>query len=324
MLKDQAIKQTYLLYGEEEYLKNKWLKELQDATVSEDDLMNYSLFEGKDIDVTKVMDVGETMPFFATHKLIIVKESGFFKTGKKEETQKLAKWIENIPDYVVIVFIEKEIDKRNGLYKAINSKKGALAFDCPEESDLMRLLTGVCQERGMQISAATLRYFLQNMPPSIHYMLGELEKLSAYCSNEEVTKGAIQAVCVFSLEQRVFELLKEMNKKNTTEALAIYNRMIESKESPIGVLVLIARQYRILLQVKYLIKTRTPAKEIAKLVGIPPFIATETAKQSEQFTFKQLETILAHCLESDVAIKTGKMEPVKCIEMLILQCIYTL
>lgn len=319
----KQVQRCYLFYGEEEYIKNQYLNEIKAQTVGEEDLMNYSCFEEKECDVAKLIETGETIPFFATYKLVVIKESGFFKTGKKDDTQKLVKWLENIPDYMVMVFFEKEVDKRNSLYKLIQSKYVAIECICPAEDTMLALLEKNCKEKDIRISNRLLSYFVQNMPKSIHYTLGELEKIGSYCEGVEVTKEAIEKVCVFSLEQRVFQLLKEMSKKDTTNALGIYNRLIESKESPIGILVLIARQYRILLQVKYLLKTGTPVQQIGKMVGIPPFVAKEVAEESKYFSYKQLQHILALCLESDQAIKTGKMEPVKCIELLIMECIYS-
>lgn len=316
------LKRCYLIYGEEEYVKNQWLSDIRQHTVEEDDLMNYASFEGKDIEVTKLIEMGETMPFFAQHKLIVVRESGLFKTGKKEDTQKLVKWLDTLPSYIVIVFLEKEIDKRNGLYKSIQSKHEVIECQCPDEERLIALLNKQCKEKKLEISSDLLRYFIQNMPKSIHYMLGELEKLATYCNGKQVTKEAIDQVCIFSLEQRVFELLKEMSRKHTTQALQIYNRLIDSKESPIGILVLIARQYRVLLQVKYLVKSGLSIQQIAREVGIPLFVAKEVAEESKKFSYKQLQTILELCLKSDEAIKTGKMEQVKCIELLIMACIY--
>ncbi|MGL4800547.1 MAG: DNA polymerase III subunit delta [Cellulosilyticaceae bacterium] len=318
----ETLHNCYLLYGEETFVKDKLVKQIRERTVPEDDMMNYSLFEGKEIDVNKLIDTGETMPFFATHKLVVVKDSGYFKTGKKDDSQKLLKWLETLPEYAVFVFVEKEIDKRNSLYKWVHTKQCAVACECPDEDELVNILGKYCKESHLKISVSLLRYMIQNMPKSVHYMMGEIEKLVGYCGEQEVTKEAIQSVCIFSLEQRVFELLKEISKKNTTTALSIYNRLIESKESPIGILVLIARQYRMLMQVKYLVKQRMPSKQIAQVVGLPFFVAKELEEESGRLTFKQLQTILDLCLESDVAIKTGKMEQVKCIELLIMSCIY--
>lgn len=310
-----------LIYGEEEWIKNEALNKIKSQSVDESDLMNYTTFEGKDLIVSNLIDTGETMPFFAEEKLIVVRKSGLFKAGRKEDTQNLLDWLKKKPNYTKIVFVEDEIDKRNALYKYVKSDFEVIEGVCPDDEALMRILKEACKERELKIEDYLIRYLIMNLPRNIGHILIELDKLASYVGKEAVTKEVINEVCVFSLEQRVFELLKAVSKKNTSQALAIYNKLIESKESPIGVLVLIARQYRILLQVKYLLRTQTPIKQISQSVGVPYYVAQDLSKQAQSFSFKVLQDILELCLESDSAIKTGKMEPVKCIELLIIKCI---
>ena len=310
-----------LIYGEEEWIKNEALNKIKSQSVAESDLMNYASFEGKDFTIAQVIDTGETMPFFADEKLMVIKKSGLFKTGRKEDTEALLDWIRKKPDYVRIVFVEDDVDKRNALYKYIKSEWEVIEGVCPDDEALIPILKTACQERGLNIEERLIQYLIMNLPRNIGHILLELDKLAAYVGKEKVTKAVIDEVCVFSLEQRVFELLKAVSQKNTSLALSIYNKLIESKESPIGILVLIARQYRILLQIKYLLRMQMPMKQISQSVGVPYYVAKDLSQQAQQFSFKVLQDILELCLESDCAIKTGKMEPIKCIELLIIRCI---
>lgn len=315
----KEIQKCYLIYGEEEWIKNKIVRDVKKQVLDEaTELMNYSIFEGKEVIVSTIIDTCETMPFFSDRKLVIVKNSGLFKSGKKEESEKLADWISVIPEYVVLLFLETEVDKRGRLYKQIKGCCTVIEVGYPGNEEMIRILS----EKYQNINRDVLTYFLQNMPQNITYTLNEFEKLLDYTRGREITQKDIDAVCIFSLEQRVFTLVKEVTNKNTIEALRIYKALIESKESPIGVLVLIARQYRMMLQVKYLIKANTPQKQIASEVGVPFFAVKEIVKQTELFSFKQLEEAIKFCLESDILIKTGQMEAVQCIEILLIKCIY--
>ncbi|MEG0014367.1 MAG: DNA polymerase III subunit delta [Cellulosilyticaceae bacterium] len=314
-----TIQKCYLIHGEEEWIKNNFIKDIKAKVLDEStELMNYNVFEGKEVTVLGITDVCETLPFFSEKKIVVVKNSGLFKTGKKDESEKLAEWIGDIPDFVVLLFCETEVDKRSKLYKQVKGKYALVEAGYPGDEALVKIF----MQKNANIGQEILRYFVQNMPPNIGYALSEFEKLLDYTHGKAISKKEIDEICVFSLEQRVFTLIKEVTHKNTTQALKIYKALIDSKESPIGILVLIARQYRVMLQVKYLLKANMPIKQIASEVGLPFFVAKETAMQVEKFSFKQLETVISMCLESDIAIKTGKMEQIKCIEMLIVNCIY--
>ena len=79
-IKSGSFKPVYLLYGSEDYLK-KWLRDrLKKAIVPDGDTMNYSYFEGNKIVVKEVIDMANTLPFFAQKRLIIIENSGFFKS----------------------------------------------------------------------------------------------------------------------------------------------------------------------------------------------------------------------------------------------------
>ena len=70
-LKTGQFKQIYLLYGEESYLKRQYRERLVRAMIPEGDTMNYAVYEGKNIDIKEVIDLAETLPFFASRRLIV-------------------------------------------------------------------------------------------------------------------------------------------------------------------------------------------------------------------------------------------------------------
>ena len=80
-IKNGTFRQLYLLYGEEVYLKKQYKDKLVKAMTTEGDTMNFSAFEGKDTVTGQLIDLAETLPFFAERRVIIVEDSGFFKSS---------------------------------------------------------------------------------------------------------------------------------------------------------------------------------------------------------------------------------------------------
>ena len=87
--KSGKFEQVYLLYGEEGYLKKQYKKRFIKAMIPEGDTMNYAHYEGKNIPVKEVIDLAETMPFFAEKRLIVFENTGFFKNQCPELTEYL-------------------------------------------------------------------------------------------------------------------------------------------------------------------------------------------------------------------------------------------
>ena len=99
-IKSGNFKQVYLLYGEEAYLKQQYKKNLVKALNPDGDTMNFNHYEGKGIDVKQLIDLCETMPFFAERRVVLLEDTGFFK-NKCEE---LADYMKELPDYLYLVF----------------------------------------------------------------------------------------------------------------------------------------------------------------------------------------------------------------------------
>ena len=113
-IKSREFERVYLLYGEEAFLKKSYKNRLKEAVMG-DDTMNYNYFEGKGLDVKELISLADTMPFFSDKRLIIIEDSGFFKSAADE----MVEYLPSLPDTTCIVFVESEVDKRNRMYKKV-------------------------------------------------------------------------------------------------------------------------------------------------------------------------------------------------------------
>ena len=97
-LRSGQFKQAYLLYGEEAYLRRQYRDRLKKALLGDGDAMNMNCFEGKDVNVGEVIDVAETMPFFADRRVIVMDGTGLFKSGG----EKLAEYIAGLKSLLLL------------------------------------------------------------------------------------------------------------------------------------------------------------------------------------------------------------------------------
>lgn len=312
----------FLLLGQDYWSKSQYIQKAKNEILSSpNDIMNYYEAQEKDVLADKLKDVIETLPFFAEYKLVYIKDTGYFKPGRKEESEKFEALLEQLPEYVILLIDEKEADKRGKLYKTIKAKHEVIEFDYPGEEVVVKMLQDKSKEESIAVDQSTLYYLVRNMPEDVEYILGEWQKLINYVEDKRITKQAIDEICVFSLETRVFELVKKIAAGQSDEALQIYGRMLQSKESPIGILVLIARQFRVMYQVKYLKAKGQDMKQIAAQTRMPYFAVKELIDQVSGYSFNGLEALMEAALETDRMLKTGKMEAGKCVELLILRAL---
>ena len=107
-IKNGTFKPVYLLYGEEAFLKQSYKKKLR-AAISGDDTMNYNYFEGKGLDVNELISLADTMPFFSERRLILIEDSGFFKTS----SEALAEYLPTMPDTTSYLWKRRSISETN-------------------------------------------------------------------------------------------------------------------------------------------------------------------------------------------------------------------
>jgi len=91
------------------------------------------------------------------------------------------------------------------------------------------------------------------------------------------------------------------------------------KETPIKILVMIIRQFRLLFQTKILAESGAGADLIAQRLSQRSFVIKGLIQQSKNFSRQSLRAALEDCLETDLAIKTGKLSPEMAVELIIIK-----
>ena len=314
-IKQGNFKQVYLLYGEERYLRRQYANRLKDALCGQDDGMNTHFYEGKDISVGEIIDLAETLPFLAPRRVFFIKNSGLFKSGG----EKLAEYLSAPNETSYFVFTESEVDKRSKLYKTVQSKGYAAEFGLQDENSLMRWAAGILNREGKKITESTMQLFLSKTGTDMENIQMELEKLICYCMDRDVvTAQDVEAVCTSRISNHIFDMINAIADKQTQKALELYYDLLALKEPPMRILFLIARQCNLLLQTKELKARGYDNKTISSKIGIPPFIAGKYAAQAARFKTSVLRGAVRRCVEAEEAVKTGRMNDILSVELLIL------
>lgn len=315
-IKSGQLKQVYVLYGEESYLRSQYRDKLKDALLGDGDAMNLHCFEGKNIRSGEVIDLAETMPFFAQRRVIVLENSGLFAHGGEE----LAEYLRAPSDTAFFVFVEPSVDKRSKLYKAATAKGRAIEFKTQDEAVLKRWALGFLKKENKKITEKDLNLFLEKTGSDMQNIRGELEKLLCYCMDKDViTAQDIDAICTRQVNNQIFDMINAVAERRQKAAMDLYYDLLTLKEPPMRILFLIARQFNLLLQVKELKNKGYDANTIGGQVGLAGFIARKYVAQAAKFGERDLKKALADCVETEEAVKTGRLNDVMSVELLIVK-----
>lgn len=309
------FKSIYLLYGEEEYLKKQYKGRLTRAMLPEGDRVNYAYYEGKGIPVPEIIDLAETMPFFAERRLIVIEDSGLFKTAAPE----LADYLKTMSASACFLFIEKEVDKRGKLYKAVKEKGRIVELSRQDERTLIRWLSGMIRQEGKLIQESTVRYILSKTGVDMENLEKEMEKLFCYTlEKNEITIQDVDAVCTTQITNHIFEMVEAVAKQQKKKALDYYYDLLALKEPPMRILYLLTRQFQLLLEVQGLVKKGMGRKQIAEKAGLHPFAAGKYMEQCRNFRKEELRRIMEEGAELETDVKTGRLNDVMSVELFII------
>lgn len=315
-IKTGNFKSAYLLYGEETYLRQQYKERLIHALNPDDDTMNFSKYEGKGIEVREMIDLCETMPFFAEYRVILVENSGFFKNKCDE----LAEYMKTLPDYVRFVFVEEEVDKRSKMYKAVKACGSVVEFAKQDEKTLMRWAAGILAKEGRKITTRDMELFLTKTGTDMGNIRNELEKLITYTMGRDiVTAQDIEAVCTTRTENKIFEMVRAVTEKNQRRALDLYNDLLTLKEPPMRILFLLSKQFRQLCLAKKMAGEGASQSEIASRLGVPAFVARNIMSCARSYSIEELEQAEEDFVDSEEAVKTGVLQDSLSVELLIVK-----
>ena len=315
-LKTGQFKQIYLLYGEEAYLKKLYKNRFIKAMVPEGDTMNYRYFEGKNTNPKDIIDLAETLPFFAERRLIVLENTGFLKNA----TPELAEYLKEMPETTYMIFVESELDKRGKLYKAIKEKGHIVELKRQDEKTLMRWAAGILGREGRKITMRDMELLLTKTGTDMGNIRNELEKLITFTMGRDVVTAAdIEEICTTRTENKIFEMVRAVTEKNQRKALDLYNDLLTLREPPMRILFLLSKQFRQMVLAKKMAGEGAAQSEIASKLGVQSFVARNLLSCARAYSTEELEQAEVDFAEAEEAVKTGRLQDVLSVELLIVK-----
>lgn len=312
-IKSGNFHNIYLLYGEEDYLKRMYRDNLKKAVLKDSDEMNYSYYEGNSIDIKEVRNISDTLPFFSDYRIVVIENSGLFKSSND-----FADYLPIMPDSTIILFVEKEIDKRNKLYKYVNKNGITVEMNQMNAHDTKSFVGMILKQNNKIIKEKTAEYLLQHIENSMSNIKNELDKLIAYTyGREEITIEDIDEICSVQITGRIFQMIDAVADSNANQTIQLYHDLLQLRENPMSILYLLTRHFNILLQVKSL--NNASKSVIASKVGVPSFAAGKYMNQAKRFNTDSLKEMLDKCIETEYRFKRGMIGDQIGVELLLIQ-----
>ena len=309
------MKSLYLLYGQESYLIDMAVKKIKKKFDELVQGINYIVIDETNTD--EIIPNIEMPAFGYDRKLIIVKNSGLFKKDgrKKTETpiqEKVSNYInENhdmLDESVVLVFVEEEADK-SSVFDAINKYGSVCKIDELKINQLVNKLKKICDLYEVNVTQATLNYFVENCGTNLQNLINEIRKLIEYKGKGGTIEIAdINKLSIKQIESVIFELTDNLAMRKIDKALEILDNLIYQKEPMQKILVTLYGHFKKIYLCATAVKLN---KDVVNSLNLKPnqtFLVTKYKKQASYFKTSELRKIIQGLIDLDYNYKNGKID----------------
>lgn len=313
---DDGSTRVYLITGEEDFFVNMSVQSIKKKYLNEDSIsMDYVKldFNGKAVDVEKVENNISIPPWLSTKRIVHVNNCTFDKNA--EEVEEL---LNKVPSCGILIFTVKDIDKRKKKLVSAFKANGITAnVDYLDSDALTNWITRKLNAAGINIDPVSCESITSRCERSMRLITSEVNKLQLYCEGEgltTITEDIVELVCPPDMQGNIFKIMDAVGQGNPAAALLQLNNLINLKEPPIRIRVMLTRHFRQLICAKEL----GDARELASRIKVQDFQARKLITQANRFNMDRLIRLYIVCATQDVEIKSGKANDQQTLESFVI------
>ena len=305
-LKARALRPVYLFFGEEEFLQRRALTRLQEALSQEAaEPVARTLFDATETKLAEVLGEARTPVLWGGRQLLVVSAAERYKAA---DLQPLAIYLEHPGREVCLILVASGLKtrevERHSVWGRLAKLDAALGFFRLKEGQLPRWLAEEAARRGKELPLASARGLIEAVGADLTELAQELDKLALYVGAEPViTPADVAELASRSRSHTIFELVEALGGGQTVRALNILGHLLDLGEPPPKVLVMLARQVRLLLKAKEAAQASTAPSDLAAALGVPGMVAEKLVRQAGNFPRPRLVDLLLALNRTDGGLK---------------------
>lgn len=333
-VKSGRLKPVYLLYGEEEHLRDEAVRKLIDACLEPDTRdFNLAVFRAGETDVESVIAALMSAPAFAPKRVVVLR--GFDELGA-EEQKAVVSATQRMPRTSVAILVAASADERTWACRAVAQMGMVVRYRRLYESEATSWLAALARERGVNLRPEASEYLVRTLGTSAARLAQGLEKACDYAgigaggsaaapppggsgAPRAVTLAHVMAASAGEPGLGIFDLVDAIGQRDTPKAVAAARRLLGFGEAPARILGMVARQIRLIMQTKTLQVEGMTRQGIAGVTHLQDFMIRKCLAQARNFDIEDLEDALIALAAADVDLKTSAAPESVVLEKLIVR-----
>jgi DNA polymerase-3 subunit delta len=311
----------YIFYGIDDFSMHEALERLKvqvgpvdvlDANLTKADVSSYS--------PQHLQALCNTVPFLASRRLIIVDGLLTLFEGRRAASKRnrqadassswmsLVEYIPTMPPSTDLVLRDGAIRRGNVLLTHLSSLGQVREFPSLSGAGLTRWIQERAASMECTISRDGVQLLAELIGGNLWTLNSEIEKLSLYCNGRTINGEDVRLLVSFVKEMSVFNAVDAILEMKYSDALRTIRRLMEDGATGTYIVSMVARQVRLLLLVKDMEFRKVPPRQMGARVGLnSDWVLNKIREQGRRYSGAALESLHRGLLETDLAVKTGRI-----------------
>lgn len=316
---------VYLFYGPETYLREQAISRLREILLpSGGGELNYEVLDGETLTVREIITTAGYTSLIAGRRLVVVRNPVLFQPAQAKndaEEKHLLEYLAGPPAGTCLVFDSGQgVDRRKKVYKEVARVGRAIEFTRLKPAELVKWLAKLAREQGCTLSREAAGELLARCGREMYTLYHEMGKLACYAGRgKEISPAMVRELVTGGVEENIFEVVDAIGLRDCARALSGIRSLLLQKYPPRQITGMVAKQFRMILQVRGLQEAGRTREEIGTLLQLHPFVYKKIQQQQNNFSTDRMVRCINELAELDYRVKTGRVAFYPAMETLILK-----
>lgn len=284
---------------------------------------NITVLEGGSFKPFDIIAAASTLPFLADRRLVLV--YGLLESmdgrgnSRGSEWDELPKMLSDLPGTSEVVFVESTALRANARgIKSAGPGAEIREFRSPRGPALEAWVRDRFTHYHSSASRDAISRLVWLAGGDLRLLDSEIGKLSLFAGEREIQQVDVDEMVGEAREASIFAAIDAVLERRPGVAMRLMYSLLEGGTSVSSIISMLARQVRLVLLAGTLRAEGIQQTDIGKRIGVNNRYALEkTLRQASHFGKDYLSATHRRLLESDLDIKTGKMDERLALEVLI-------
>ncbi|MBU0671192.1 MAG: DNA polymerase III subunit delta [Patescibacteria group bacterium] len=291
---------SYRLQQRLDFLKQGFIKKYDESG------FNVDVFNAADLLIDDFRKSVMTQGLLSSKRFVVVKN--IFEANDKFQEQFLESLKSVGDDTILVITSDKGPKKGNVLAKALLGVDKVEEFPLLKGMQIHQFVQQEVKKLGATIDRDAENYFVQAIGDDLWQMSNELKKLANF--NKRIDLKTVEEFVPSAVDDNIFNFTDALSQKNSAMALKLLHDQFKSGANEFFLLTMIARQIKILLQVK---------ETNGQGLDLHPFVIKKSLTQINKFELNDLRKLLDKLVDIDLKMKTSQGEPRMLLDLFVVE-----